>query len=49
MLESVARATTFTLEVSSNVKGFIVHLDYLVVVGDDLSQCDIKSQSLILT
>jgi hypothetical protein len=49
MLESVARAGTFTLEVSSNVKGSIICLDYLVVVRDDLSQCEIKLQPLILT
>jgi hypothetical protein len=49
LLESVARVGTFTLGVSSNVKGSIICLDYLVVVGDDLSQCEIKSQLLILT
>jgi hypothetical protein len=49
LLESVARAGTFTSGVSSNVKGTILCLDYLVVVGYNLIQHEIKSQPLDVT
>jgi hypothetical protein len=49
LLEFVAWAGISRLEVSSRVEGTPCCLDNLVMMGNHLSQREIKSQSLIVT